>query len=62
MTLRELQEACCKGFLANMQDLDDVLHSYEIAVIVGKSPILSDDQINHKRRTFGFYWKKKVCQ
>jgi hypothetical protein len=60
MTLRELQEACCKAFLQNVEDLDDVLKSYDIAVIDGKSPIVSDDQISHKRRTFGFYWKKKV--
>ncbi|CAB4020130.1 cyclin-dependent kinase 1-like, partial [Paramuricea clavata] len=59
MTLRELQEACCKAFLQNVEDLDDVLKSYDIAVIDGKSPIVSDHQISHKRRTFGFYWKKK---
>ena len=61
MTLRELQEACCKAFLGNVQDMDDVLQSYEIAVIDGKSPILTDEQINQRRRTFGFYWNKNVC-
>ena len=61
VTLRELQEACCKAFLENVQDMDDVLQSYEIAVIDGKSPIVTDEQINQKRRTFGFYWNEKVC-
>ena len=61
MTITYLQEACVKSFIKNVQDLDEVLQSYDIAVIDGKSPITCDEEINHKRRTFGFFWNKKVC-
>lgn len=60
MTLKELLEACGKAFLQNVEDFDDVLKSYDIAVIDGKSPIVSDDQISHKRiGRLGFIGRKR---
>lgn len=61
MTLTNLQEGCVKAFLGNVEDMEKVMESYVIAVIDGKSKITCDEEINRKRRTFGFYWKKKVC-
>lgn len=60
MTLQDLKEAFVTVFFDERTDLEDVLKSYDIAVVDGKSIVNSDEEINHKRRTFGFYWKRKV--
>ncbi|CAB4043284.1 Hypothetical predicted protein, partial [Paramuricea clavata] len=59
ITLRVLQEGCCKAFLEIVGDIEDVMQDYDIAIIDGKSQLTCDDEIPQRRRTFGFYWKKK---
>ena len=58
MTLQDLEDGCCKAFLANVRDLKDVVQDYDIAIIDGKSQLTCDEEIPQRRRTFGFYWKK----
>ena len=60
MSLVELTEACIKAFIPGAT-VEDVAKEYNIAVIDGKSVLKRDEEVNHKRRTFGFYWHRKVC-
>lgn len=60
MTLQDLREAFVTVFFDERTDLEDVLKSYDIAVVDGKSIVNSNKEINHKCCTFGFYWKRMV--
>ena len=60
-SLQELKEACVKVFFDENASFDDVVRSYDIAVIDGKSVVNTDEALNLKRRTFDFYWARKVC-
>ena len=58
VTLRDLKEACINVFFPG--DSTSVEKMYDIAVIDGKSAVHNDKELNQKRRTYGFYWKRKV--
>ncbi len=60
MSLEGITEACIKAFLPNFGSVEDVLKLHDVSVIDGKSAIKKDEEINNKRRTFGFYWNRKV--
>ena len=59
-TLQELIDACIKVFLGNKESFETVSAKYELLIIDGKSVISKDIELNRKRRTFGFYYQKKV--
>ena len=57
-SLQELTAACVKAFIG--ESLETANQNYKISVIDGKSVVSNNDELNNRRRTFGFCWEIEV--